>query len=51
MVFDEEVVLGQSKRQDLTDQAIRIADDIRQWEPPDIPARKLGELSPGRSAR
>jgi len=47
MLLNEEVVLGQSQRQDLTNQAIRLVDNIRRRKPPDIPPRQLDELSLG----
>jgi hypothetical protein len=45
--LDEKIIFGQSKRQDLTNEAIRIAHDLCRWKPPDISTGEMGELSPG----
>jgi hypothetical protein len=47
MLFHEEIIFGQAKRQDLADQAIRIARDLLWRKPPDISAREVSELSAG----
>jgi hypothetical protein len=51
MAFDEEIVLGQAERQNLPDEAIRFADNLRRWEPPDISACQTSELSLGWSVK